>query len=225
MVIKKSVEKWYNKYVKTRLFIIMVKEEKTMMKFIKHTLSLILALCMLLLIFTSCGPTDAKREQGWVDKEIFSFDAKSLEEMKEMFSNDEIQPKHKDDIFEKAINSEKLIFDEYSIKQLVYTPYQDNSGNFTGSVELAIYWHENYSFKLKYSKDKVGDFNTQIHTEIDESKFYYLPHDNHTSYVYLINDHYYCYYDISNNPANADKDKISHQLLELCREIETMLQE
>lgn len=210
-----------------------------MKKLTKSTLSLMLVLCMLLLSFSACGPTDAEREQGLVDKEQLYFSASSIEEMKEMFSNGEIQPKHENDIFEKVINNENLNFDEYNIKQIVYTPYQDNSGNFTGSVELAIYWHGNwcpsydselgksctqYRFNLICSKDRIGDFITQGYTEINDSKLYYSTQtlNDSIAYVYLINDHYYCRYNISSELA--DKEEISNQLLEICRDIESELQ-
>lgn len=199
-----------------------------MKKFIKSTLSLMLVLCMLLVSFTACGPTDAEREQGLVDKEQLYFSASSVEEMKEMFSNGEIQPKHDNDIFEKAIDSEKLIFDEYSIKQIVYTPYQDNSGNFTGSVELAIYWHGNCcpsydsemgrsctqcSFSLIYSKN---GYNKEVLDGSDQAPY------NSDTYYYNIDEYYRCRYNISNEVEN--KDEISNQLLEICKDIEAKLQ-
>lgn len=207
-----------------------------MKKLTKSTLSLMLVLCMLLLSFTACGPTDAEREQGLVDKEIFSFDAKSLEEMKEMFSNDEIQPKHDNDIFEKAIDSEKLSFDKYIIVQIKYMPIQNGYEEFTGDVTLSILWNkrepdENFyeiGWDFCYYKDGLQKANvTKGFSQIDESKLYTKQHDqskyfNYTEYVYLINDNYCCKYLISNEAE--EKEEISNQLLELCRDIEAKLQ-
>ncbi len=204
-----------------------------MKKLTKSTLSLMLVLCMLLLSFSACKTPDREDPLvGFGDKKVFSFNAKSLEEMKEMFSNDEIQPKHENDIFEKAIDSEKLIFDGYSIVDVRYTPHQDVSENFTGDVTLSILWNKRepdenfyeFGWDFCYYKDGLQKADAMKgYTQIDESKFYYLQLDNHTSYVYLINDHYRCHYDISNKKV-ADKEEILNQLLELCREIEAKLQ-
>ncbi len=183
-----------------------------MKKFIKSTLSLMFMLCLLLLSFTACTTPDREDIVGIGDKEIFSFDAKSLEEMKEMFSNGEIQPKHDNDIFEKAIDSEKLIFDGYSIVDVRYTPYQDISENFTGDVTLSILWYERepdetfyeFGWDLCYYKDGLQKADvTKGFSQIDGSKLYTKQHDqleyfNYTEYVYLINDNYCCRYSIDN---------------------------
>ena len=151
-----------------------------MKKLTKSTLSLILVLCMLLLSFTACKTPDREDPLvGFGDKKVFSFDAKSLEEMKEMFSNDEIQPKHENDIFEKAIYSEKLSFDKYIIEQIKYMPIQNGNEEFTGDVTLSILWNEKepdenfyeFGWDFCYYKDGLQKADvTKGYSQIDESK-------------------------------------------------------
>ncbi|MBQ5602412.1 MAG: hypothetical protein IIU77_06295 [Clostridia bacterium] len=193
-----------------------------MKKLTKSTLSLMLVLCTLLLSFTACKTPDREDPLvGFGDKKVFSFDAKSLEEMKEMFSNDEIQPKHENDIFEKAIYSEKLIFDKYIIEQIKYMPIQNGNEEFTGDVTLSILWNERepdenfYEFGWDFCYYKDGYNKTVFDTPNQ------LP-DNSSVYYYDIDEYYRCSYTIINEVVN--KDEISNQLLELCRDIEAMLQ-
>ena len=156
-----------------------------------------------------------------LDEPLTSFDVVVAEEMKEMFSNGEIQPKHENDIFEKAIDSEKLIFDGYSIVDVRYTPHQDVSENFTGDVTLSILWNKRepdenfYEFGWDFCYYKDGYNKTVFDTPNQ------LP-DNSSVYYYDIDEYYRCSYTIINEVVN--KEEILNQLLELCREIEAKLQ-
>lgn len=153
--------------------------------------------------------------------------ANSLEEFQEQFWDDILQKTGQD--LSRTVNSTYLLFDAYSIEHLEYIQYQE-----AGDTVLYIYWHNKdckscldsycvqFYLDLIYEKEGVDQAGaTRGYIQTNEANLYTDQFSSngiaYVSYVYLINDRYYCRYTIRKETQNVDL--IAEQLKAFCEEI------
>lgn len=167
------------------------------------------------------------------DENQYAFSAPSVSEfLDELKKNkDKLTNLNKDVL--SVLESEKLKFDNYSIKSVWLTPAQEDKGKYE-RFALELYWHfkdctscVNYceKFRSHFIFDQNGidiAFATKGYKKTETDCFYEKEiSNNKTAYVYIINDRYYCRFVINNDLS--DKESVKEQLKELCFEIKAGL--
>lgn len=179
------------------------------------------------------GVDEKSEGAGCEDENLYAFSAPSvLEFLDELDRNkDKISNLNKDVL--SVLESEKLKFDNYSIKSVWLTPTQEDKGKYE-RFALELYWHvkdctscvnycEKFRSHLIFDQNGIDTASaTKGYTKTETDRFYEKEiSNNKTEYVYIINDRYYCRFVINNDLS--DKESVKEQLKELCIEMEAGL--
>lgn len=163
------------------------------------------------------------------------FSASSLTNFLDQFSEKTSQTLSQKSSLLQAVTNKNLTFSDYEILNIWYIPHQSIDGKPTGDVSLELYWHENnctfcrvtycekFWLRLFYEKDGVEVAGvTRGYSQTDTEDFFAKEvFNDRTSYVFLINSHYYCRYTVEN--SIVDKESVVEQLRTFCLEFRDMI--
>lgn len=173
---------------------------------------------------------------GLVDKELQNvITATSIQDFLDKFESS-VQSTNQSKIIVQAVNNKNLSFDDYEIQSVYYEPSQMRDDGKSDGIEcVKFYWHrkdcascnveycELFTLRLSFIKngiDMVGV--TKGYTQTETDNFYEKEvNNNKTSYVYIIDNQYYCRFNINNELS--DKEQIKEQLLTFCTEVDDIV--